>query len=76
MAVRVLLSTLGAPVTGALSDALHRRWVIMAPTLLLALTGMISEMEDQVRRGKPDVIEPAVPRFAGPGKKPEDKTSN
>lgn len=40
MAVRVLLSTLGAPVTGALSDALHRRWGIMAIALLLALVGM------------------------------------
>lgn len=37
---------------------------------------VISEMEDQVRRGKPEVIEPAVPRFAGWGKKPEENQSN
>jgi len=37
---------------------------------------LISEMEDQVRRGKPEVIEPAVPRFAGWGKKPEEKSGN
>ena len=40
MAVRVLLSTLGAPVMGALSDMLNRRWGIMAAALLLALAGM------------------------------------
>jgi len=40
MAVRVLLSTLGAPIMGALSDALNRRWGIMATALLLALVGM------------------------------------
>ncbi|MHB1449308.1 MAG: CBS domain-containing protein [Bellilinea sp.] len=34
---------------------------------------MISEMEDKVRGKIPEVIEPAVPRFAGWGKKPVDK---
>ena len=47
MAVRVLLSTLGAPVTGALSDAIHRRWVIMAAALLLALAGMVLMSQPQ-----------------------------
>lgn len=37
---------------------------------------LISEMEDQARRGKPEVIEPAVPRFAGWGKKKEEKSEN
>ncbi len=41
MAGRVLLSTLGAPFIGRLSDILHRRWGIMATALLLALAGLL-----------------------------------
>jgi len=47
MAVRVLLSTLGAPVMGALSDLLKRRWGIMAAALLLALAGMAMMSQPQ-----------------------------
>jgi CBS domain-containing protein len=36
---------------------------------------IISEMEEQVRRKKPEPIEPAVPRFAGWGKQTEEKSS-
>jgi len=47
MAVRVLLSTLGAPVMGVLSDMLNRRWGIMAAALLLALAGMAMMSQPQ-----------------------------
>lgn len=38
---RVLLSTAGAPVIGAVSDRSRRRWIIMAFALLLALAGIV-----------------------------------
>ncbi len=47
MAGRVLISTLGAPLIGGLSDTLHRRWGIMATALLLALMGLMLMSQTQ-----------------------------
>jgi len=47
MAVRVLLSTLGAPVMGVLSDMLNRRWGIMAAVISL-VTGGISALSSAI----------------------------
>ncbi len=44
---RVLLSTTGAPVTGAISDRLQRRWIVMAGALLLVLAGMLLMSQTQ-----------------------------
>jgi len=41
LAGRVLISTLGAPVMGALSDYLRNRWLIMTIALALALAGLL-----------------------------------
>lgn len=47
LAGRVLLSTLGAPIAGAASDKLQRRWGIMTLLLLLALAGMLLMSQTQ-----------------------------
>ncbi len=47
LAGRVLLSTLGAPIAGAASDKLQRRWGIMTILLLLALAGMLLMSQTQ-----------------------------
>lgn len=47
LAARVLLSTLGAPIAGAASDKLRRRWGVMTILLLLALVGMLLMSQTQ-----------------------------
>lgn len=47
LAARVLLSTLGAPVAGAATDKLRRRWGVMTILLLLALVGMLLMSQTQ-----------------------------
>lgn len=44
---RVLLSTTGAPILGAISDRLQRRWIVMAGALLLALAGILLMSQTQ-----------------------------
>lgn len=41
LAGRVLLSTVGAPAAGAISDKLRRRWIFLTMSLALALLGML-----------------------------------
>lgn len=41
LAGRVLLSTAGAPLIGAISDKVHRRWIVMTAALVMALAGML-----------------------------------
>lgn len=47
LAGRVLISTFGAPVTGALSDYLRNRWLIMTVALALALLGIFMMSQSQ-----------------------------
>jgi len=40
VAFRVLLSMLGAPAAGTISDRIHRRWIVMAVVMFLGMFGL------------------------------------